>query len=145
MEKSLDLFEIIKESMDLKNVDLSTYSPLTLAYIGDSIYEIVIRTIIVTKNNMQVNKLNKLSSSMVNATTQAKIILSLQDYLTQEEITIYKRGRNSKTSSTAKNAKVIDYRNATGYETLIGYLYLNGETSRLLDIIKEGFKRVEVK
>ena len=94
MEESLELFGIIKKGMGIRDIDLVDYSPLVLAYIGDSIYEIIVRTCVVTKGNTQVNKLHKKSSSYVNAHSQAVIIMSLMDKLTDEEIRIYKRGRN---------------------------------------------------
>lgn len=88
--------------MGIRDIDLVDYSPLVLAYIGDSIYEIIVRTCVVTKGNTQVNKLHKKSSSYVNAHSQAVIIMSLMDKLTDEEIRIYKRGRNAKSVTMAK-------------------------------------------
>ncbi len=142
MEESIDIFEIIRQQMDLGEVDADTYSPLTLAYIGDAIYEIVIRTMVVAKSNMQVNKLHKKSSSLVNAATQADIIKFLMDSneLTDREVAVYKRGRNAKSFTKAKNASVIDYRMATGFEALMGYLYLKGESVRMMELIKKGLK-----
>lgn len=142
MEESIDIFEIIRQQMDLGEVDADTYSPLTLAYIGDAIYEIVIRTMVVAKSNMQVNKLHKKSSSLVNAATQADIIKFLMDSneLTDREVAVYKRGRNAKSFTKAKNASVIDYRMATGFEALMGYLYLKGESLRMMELIKKGLK-----
>lgn len=142
MEESIDIFEIIRQQMDLGEVDADTYSPLTLAYIGDAIYEIVIRTMVVAKSNMQVNKLHKKSSSFVNAATQADIIKFLMDSneLTDREVAVYKRGRNAKSFTKAKNASVIDYRMATGFEALMGYLYLKGESVRMMELIKKGLK-----
>lgn len=142
MEESIDIFEIIGQQMDLGEVDADTYSPLTLAYIGDAIYEIVIRTMVVAKSNMQVNKLHKKSSSLVNAATQADIIKFLMDSneLTDREVAVYKRGRNAKSFTKAKNASVIDYRMATGFEALMGYLYLKGESVRMMELIKKGLK-----
>ncbi len=143
MEESLELFDIIKKGMNIGDIDLVNYSPLVLAYIGDSIYEIVVRTCVVTKGNTQVNKLHKKSSSYVNAHSQALIIMSLMDKLTDEEIRIYKRGRNAKSVTMAKNATVSDYKKATGFEALMGYLYLNNETDRMLELMKSGLDYLE--
>lgn len=143
MEESLELFGIIKKGMGIRDIDLVDYSPLVLAYIGDSIYEIIVRTCVVTKGNTQVNKLHKKSSSYVNAHSQAVIIMSLMDKLTDEEIRIYKRGRNAKSVTMAKNATISDYKKATGFEALMGYLYLNNETDRMLELMKSGLDYLE--
>ena len=145
MEESLDIFGIIRDTLDISDVDADTYSPLTLAYIGDAIYDIVIRTMVVAKSNMQVNKLHKKSSGLVNAGTQADIIKYLMDNdeLTDKELTVYKRGRNAKSFTKAKNATVIDYRMATGFEALMGYLYLKGESGRMLGLIKNALDNIE--
>ena len=145
MEESLDIFGIIRDTLDISDVDADTYSPLTLAYIGDAIYDIVIRTMVVAKSNMQVNKLHKKSSGLVNAGIQADIIKYLMDNdeLTDKEITVYKRGRNAKSFTKAKNATVIDYRMATGFEALMGYLYLKGESGRMLGLIKNALDNIE--
>lgn len=143
MEENLDLFEIIQRRMNIEDIDLVNYSPLVLAYIGDSIYEIVVRTYVVTKGNTQVNKLHKRSSSYVKAHSQAVIIMSLMEELTEEEVRIYKRGRNAKSATMAKNATIADYKKATGFEALMGYLYLNKQTDRMLELIKKGLKNLE--
>ena len=110
-----DLFNIIKEKMQLEEINITDYSPLTLAYIGDGIYEIVIRTIIVDEANRQVNKIHKAASGLVKAGTQAKMIHLIMDDLTEEEIQIFKRGRNAKAVTRAKNASMSEYRRATGF------------------------------
>lgn len=143
MEESLDLYSIIKDRYKIHDIDLKNYSPLCLAFIGDAIYEIVIRTKLVTKENSQVNKLHKRSSELVNAHTQAQIIKSLLEELTEEEMQIYKRGRNAKSVTMAKNATMKDYRTATGFETLMGYLYLNQQSDRMLQLIDIGIHNVE--
>lgn len=135
-----DIFQIIKDSMELNDIDIVNYSPLTLAYIGDGIYEIVIRTIIVDEANRQVNKIHKATSDLVKAHTQAQLIFCMMDLLTDEEIVIYKRGRNAKAVTRAKNASMSDYRTATGFEALMGWLYLTGQTDRMLELIKKGLK-----
>lgn len=143
MEENLELFEIIQRRMNIEDIDVVNYSPLVLAYIGDSIYEIVIRTYVVTKGNTQVNKLHKRSSGYVKAHSQAVIVMSLMEELTEEEISIYKRGRNAKSATMAKNATIADYKKATGFEALMGYLYLNKQTDRMLELIKKGLENLE--
>ena len=113
MEESLSLSSRIRELFGLKEVDMKAYSPLTLAYIGDAAYELVIR-----------------------------MIEALEPELTEEELAIYKRGRNAKSYTSAKNASILDYRKATGLEALIGYLYLSGREERVLFLIKEGISRI---
>ena len=135
MEK--DLFNIIKQNMDLGEINITDYSPLTLAYIGDGIYEIVVRTVIVDEANRQVNKLHKAASNLVKAETQAKMIHLIMDDLTEEEVRIYKRGRNAKAVTRAKNASMSDYRTATGFEALMGWLYLTGQSERMMQLIKK--------
>ncbi len=122
--------------------DIKSYSPLTLAFMGDSVYEMVIRTIIISKGNRPVNKLNKMTSNLAKASTQAAIIRSLQDILSEEEMQVFKRGRNAKSFTMAKNATVNDYRYATGFEALIGYLYILGRSERILEIVQLGIDRV---
>ncbi len=128
---------VIREVFEMKDVDADSYSPLTLAYMGDCVYELTIRTLLVNKGNAPVNKLNKKSSDLAKAPTQSKMInLLVEDgFLTEEENAVYKRGRNAKSFSTAKNATVSDYRRATGFEALIGWLYIKGDSKRALEII----------
>nr|WP_302627354.1 ribonuclease III domain-containing protein [uncultured Eubacterium sp.] len=123
--------------MDLDDINITDYSPLTLAYIGDGIYEIVIRTVIVDETNRQVNKIHKAASNLVKAGTQAKMIHYIMDDLTDEELTIYKRGRNAKAVTRAKNASMSEYRTATGFEALMGWLYLTGQSERMMKLIKK--------
>ena len=133
-----ELLVKIEELFDEPHKDLKTYSGLTLAYIGDAVYDIVIRTMLVARGNAPVNKLHVEASGIVKAEAQKNALQKIEPLLTEEEMAVYKRGRNSKSYTTAKNASVTDYRIATGYEALIGYLYLDGQTDRLLYLIKEG-------
>ena len=130
----------IKENVEIK--DINTYSPLTLAYIGDAIYELIIRTMVISKGDRQVGKLHKESSELVKASTQAEISKSLKDSLTEEEERVFKRGRNAKSFTTAKNASMSDYRTATGFEALMGYLYLSHQSDRMLELINTGLKNI---
>lgn len=132
-----DLFNIIKQNMGLDEIHITDYSPLTLAYIGDGIYEIIVRTVIVDEANRQVNKIHKAASNLVKAETQAKMIHLIMDDLTEEEVKIYKRGRNAKAVTRAKNASMTDYRTATGFETLMGWLYLTKQSERMMKLIKK--------
>jgi len=135
MEKSVSLFDQIRGQFGIEEVEAKQYSPLTLAYIGDGIYEIIIRTILVGQANAPVNVLNKKASALVKAQSQANLIHAIEADLTEEELAVYKRGRNAKSATSAKNASIRDYRTATGFEALMGYLYLMGRTDRMLELI----------
>lgn len=128
----------IHNLFQISQKEINSYSPLTLAYLGDAVFEIVIRTIIVEKKSGTVKSLHRQSSDLVNAKAQAELMSRIMNTLTEQEISIYKRGRNAKSHSVAKNADIHDYRNATGFEALMGYLYLNGEMERLLELIQLG-------
>ena len=125
--------DYLSEVFGLEQHDIRMYSPLTLAYIGDAAYEIVIRTILVRKANMQVNKLHRHAAGLVKAEKQSAMIEILEPLFTEEEKQIYKRGRNAKSYTKAKNASTIDYRRATGFEAVMGYLYLKGDYKRMID------------
>ena len=147
MENGIGLYNFIfdklkMEGMGIEKQDICSYSPLTLAYIGDGVYELVVRSMIVTEANAPVNKLHKSSSELVKAETQAKMALYFRDndLLSEEELRVLKRGRNAQSYTKAKNASVSDYRWATGFEALIGYLYLSDKNDRMLEIIAMGLK-----
>lgn len=131
------------EKLGLRSADPATYSPLALAYLGDGVYELIIRTKVMNQGNMQVNKLHKKSTDLVKAQTQAKLARLLEPELTQEEEAVLKRGRNAKSMTSAKNASIGEYRMATGLEALVGYLYLSGRFERLLDLIGHGLEKIE--
>jgi ribonuclease-3 family protein len=139
MEESL--IARVRDTFALPETDIKTYSPLTLAYIGDAIYDLIIRTMLVEKGNSQVNKLHQKASSLVKATTQKEILHAIQESLTEEELGVFKRGRNAKSVTTAKNASVTDYRIATGFEAMIGYLYMTEQMERILYLVKEGLTK----
>ncbi len=132
----------IKNTFNMPEINADQYSPLTLAYMGDCAYEIVIRTLLVHKGNTHVDRLNKRASNLAKAATQSQIVGVIQEHLTEEEITIYKRGRNAKSYTSAKNASINDYRRATGFEALIGWLYLKGEFERMTELIRLGFEGI---
>ena len=111
------------------------------AYIGDSVFDLVVRTILTKRANRPVFKLNQLASSIVCATSQAKLMAAILPLLDEQEAAIYKRGRNASPGSMAKNASVQDYLTATGLEALTGWLYLNGHYPRLLTLIDAGLAK----
>lgn len=132
----------MKEALQLEHIDVCSYSPLALAYMGDAVYEVLIRTRVMNRGSMQVNKMHKKSASLVKAEAQARMIQALQEELTEEETAVYKRGRNAHSASSAKNASIRDYRMATGFEALVGYLYLTGQYERLLKLVHDGLERI---
>lgn len=144
MEESLtqNLTESIKNVLGLKGISPAQLSPLVLAYIGDSIFDLVIKTYLLdTKGNMQVNKLNRFASNIVKAQSQSEMIGIIEPLLSTAEEAVYKRGRNAKSYTSAKNASISDYRRATGFEALMGYLYLEGEYERMIQLIKAGLDK----
>lgn len=146
MEEGINNFiDEIRTFFSGKEQDIRTYSPLTLAYIGDAIYDLVIRTVVVERANRPNGDLHHLTVKYVNAGTQARMIEALQDRLTQEEQSVYRRGKNSKPHTMAKNATPADYRKATGFEAVMGYLYLKGETERMLELICTGIEAAGMK
>jgi len=144
MEKSIILKEKFMSEFGLQEQDIRTYSPLTLAYIGDAIFELVVRTVLVDRRNTQPEKLHKAATKVVKAETQALMIEALKEELTEEELAVFKRGRNAKSATKAKNATVSQYRRATGFEALMGYLYLKGDLERMIELIHRGVEKAEV-
>ena len=113
----------------------SQYSALTLAYVGDCVYELFVRTYLLKDLNLPVQRLHRMAIKLVNAKAQSDLYQKVKDKLSDEEIAVYKRGRNTN-SHPPKNANLIDYKSATGMEALIGYLYLKGDSERILEILK---------
>ena len=144
MEKSLSFLEKMRQEFSCKEQDLRTYSPLTLAFVGDCVFDLIIRTVIVERANRSPHDLHKLKSAIVKAKTQAELGEVLQEYLEQEELDIYRRGRNAKSGTTAKNATVGDYRKATALETLLGYLFLKNQEDRILYLVKIGLDKMNL-
>lgn len=132
----------MKEALGLDLTDIRTYSPLALAYVGDAVYELLIRTRVACRGSRQVDKMHRKSASLVKAAAQAQMIRALMEELTEEEMAVYRRGRNAKPRSMAKHATVIDYRMATGFEALMGYLYLTSRFERLLELAHDGLARI---
>ena len=142
MEKGLSSF--ISETLGIEKKELNTYSPLTLAYIGDAVFDIVIRTAVVCHGNTRADRLHRSTSAIVKATTQSRMIDRILPCLSEMEESVYKRGRNAKSKTVAKNAALTDYRKATGLEALVGYLYLDDNIERIMELITIGLAEVEV-
>lgn len=116
------------------------YSPLVLAYIGDSVYEVFTRKKVLEENpNLPAHKLHKENVKYVKAKAQSDAMVKVEPVLTEQELAIYKRGRNAKSGTVPKNADLTDYRRATGFEALLGFLELSGQNERLLEIMEIAF------
>ena len=121
----------MEESVKTEQVNAYQYSPLALAYMGDSILDLLVKKYFVTHSNMQPHKYHVEVSKIVKAVNQADYIDQIMEELSEDEQDVYKRGRNTNTHSKAKNATMGQYRKATGLEALYGYLYLKGDMERL--------------
>ena len=104
----------------------------------------MVRSVLVNKGNTAVNNLHKKASAIVKAPTQAALAAAIMDDLTDEEKDIFRRGRNSKPHTKAKNASTMEYLEATGFEAVIGFLYLSGDMDRALDLVKKGCEKLGV-
>lgn len=142
MEKGIDSY--IKEQFQITDVDIRTYSPLTLAYIGDGIFDLIIRSLVVAKGNTRAGQLHKRTSQIVKAHTQAAMAEALLPHFSAEEAEVYRRGRNAKSPTMAKNATMADYRKATGLEALFGWLYLQDEFERVVELTKLGLELLKL-
>ncbi len=138
MEKGINQY--ILEHFQIQEQDIKSYSPLTLAFIGDGAFDLIIRSIVVGKGNTSANQLHRQTSRIVKAAAQSEMIEKILPYLTADEEAVYKRGRNAKSGTMAKNATMVEYRRATGFEALMGYLYLKNEFSRMIELIKIGME-----
>jgi ribonuclease-3 family protein len=138
VKQEIGLTDAILGGLELSESNPRQLSPLVLAYIGDCVYDLVIKTYLLDKKgNMPVNKLNRMASNLVKAQTQSKLIGIIEEKLTEEELATYKRGRNAKSYTSAKNASIGDYRRATGFEALVGYLYLDRQYARMVELVHE--------
>lgn len=117
--------------------------PLALAYMGDAIHEVAIRQYLLSGKNLRPHHLHRASTSFVSAGAQAKILAHLEPSLTEAESNVVRQGRNAKSGTIPKNASVIDYRYATAWECLLGYLYYKGEHARMEQLITEGIRHLE--
>ena len=129
----------------MEKIDPRTSSPLVLAYIGDCVFDLIIKLMVAGRGNRQVHKLHEETSQYVQASAQSYMMRSMQEHLTVEEHAVYRRGRNARSVSPAKNQSITDYRRATGFEALIGYLYLNGEYARITELVTIGLQSMDHK
>lgn len=136
-------FELLDQHFKIEAFKANTYSPVTLAYIGDSIYDLVVRTVIMSKGNKAVGKMHKEASKYVNAKAQAKMYYAVEGVLTEEEKAAFRRGRNAKQGSTPKNADLNTYKHATGMEAVLGFLYLNQDLNRIMFLISLGLEAID--
>ncbi len=131
-----ELHQLMIDSGKLSISDVQMLNPLVLAYVGDSVYDTFVRTLLVSGGYGHVSKLHKMSIEFVKAKAQANILGKINELLTPDEQDVVRRGRNTKSGTIPKNADISDYRYATGFEALIGYLYLTGQIDRLMQIIR---------
>lgn len=124
----------------IKKIDLQNVSQQNLAFIGDAIHNLYIRTYLISNSNTNTGKLHKKSITYVSAKAQSNVIDKIYNDLNEEEKLVYKRGRNTNINTVSKNVDVVSYKKATGYETLLGYLYLKNNISRLEELIKISIK-----
>ena len=138
------LLSDIRTAFPGKKPDVRAYSPLTLAYIGDAVYDLVIRTVVVEQANRPANKLHRITVQYVSAEAQSRIAGALIESFTEEELSVYRRGHNSKPHTMSKNASPADYLKATGFEAVLGYLYLQDKMGRVLELVKKGIQMAEL-
>ncbi len=139
--KALSASDILEAlGMPEKN-DIRTINPLVLAHVGDAVYELVIRTVLAETMDSQVQKIHKKCTEYVNCHMQCVIMHGIEEYLTEEEHAVFKRARNTKSNTMPRNASPGDYRTATGFEALCGWLYLMGRNKRLLELLKKGLEK----
>ena len=136
----IKLASAILAKAGIADCDASMLSPLTLAYVGDCVYEIIIRTIVVGRAEHTVNTLHKHTCRYVNAAAQRQLLTIMSETLTEAEQSVVRRGRNAKSHSVAKHATVTDYRLATGFEALCGYWYLMGQEERMLTLLTDAIR-----
>ena len=144
---SLEMLRILsREGISGKGIAPDTADPAdpfllngaSLAYIGDAVYELLVRSYMLDHGSHMADKLHRRTVELVNAGAQSDMVRALLPELTETETAIFKRGRNASTMTAAKHQSVTDYRRATGLEALFGYLYLNGEYERLLELFRHG-------
>ena len=131
---SLNLISLNNDTLIAKEVDLRQISPLTFSFIGDSVYDLMIREYLISLGNRPVGEFNKRKVRVVNCKFQGECFAVLEQYLTEEEKTVYRRGKNAEVHSIPKHADKMDYHKATGIEALFGYLYLKKDIQRLQEL-----------
>lgn len=143
MEKSLRAYlEQYENSLDLKAVDVRELSPLVLAYVGDAVYDLMVREYVLSHGSVQINKMNQRKTALVCAHAQSELMKYLENELglSEEELSVFKRGRNTRSLTHSKNSSIGEYRRATGFEALVGHLYLRREFERLNEIVSKGVR-----
>lgn len=138
-----DFFSQIQENFGKTSLRPEQYSALALAYIGDGVYDLMIRTIVIDLGNGKVKDFHRITSGIVKAASQAKLMHVIEPELDEQELAIYKHGRNAKSATSAKNASIVDYRIATGFEALIGYLYLSHRMDRAMELVRQGLQKAD--
>ena len=113
---------------------------LTLAYLGDAVFELEVRKRMLLSGSKRVDKLHKRVTAFVNAASQSRLFSVIEPLRSEAELAVYRRGRNSKTLTAAKHQSIADYRRATGFEAVFGYLYLNGSHDRIAELIDKCFE-----
>ena len=137
--------EKVREIFGITAPDLRQVPVLTLAYVGDSVYDLILRTVFAETTTLHGKPLHDLVQQYVTARSQAKIADSLQAELTEEELAVFRRGKNARPETVTKHASAAEYYRATGLEALIGYLYLAGRTERAAELVKKGMDYAEAK
>ena len=130
------MLDIIERYFEITNREPDQIGPLKLAYLGDAVYELIVRSILMDNRDRSVKKMNKAAQDLVNATTQAQIAGVIEPKLDDMEIAVFHRGRNAKNNSMSKHSDIHDYRIATGLESLFGYWYLNDQIERAVTLLQ---------
>lgn len=131
------------EMNSLSDMDVRMMNPLKLAFLGDAIYEAYIRTYLISQFVLTPHEMSKKAKQYVNANAQATAVHRLKEAFSEDEWQMIKRGRNQKSNTVPKNALLSDYRYATGYEALIGYLYLTSQKERIYEIVHLTIKAID--
>lgn len=137
-----ELLSRLTDACRAEKNELNQYPPLTLAYIGDAVFEVLVRTMLIKNEKAPVGRLHKMSTNYVKAKAQSDIMHKIFEFLSPEEQDVVRRGRNAKSATIPKNADVIEYKYATGFEALLGYVYLSGDIDRLIEIFHMAVEQV---
>ena len=135
-----ELFLIEIKDVKMTKEKARMLNPLVLAYVGDSIYDLYVRTSLIMHEKGNVGNLHRISAKIVNAKAQANTLRIIENTLSEEEEYIFHRGRNAHSATVPKNMSVSDYRCATGLEALVGYLFLTGNKDRIEEIMEAAVK-----
>ena len=133
------------ENKKYTKIELLQMKPLVLAFVGDCVYELYVRNFLIAEKYRDVNDLHRKSVFFVKAKAQAHILHELEEELTEDEQNFVRRGRNAHPHTVPKNASISDYRYATGFEALLGYLYYSGNNDRLMEILEKSYKIINTK